>query len=64
MTELSGKTGRWWKIKMEREDLETDDAADITRGGVDPAVNFYVSLGQVDTLLSVLTLIKSWRYWE
>ena len=49
---------------MEREDLETDDAADITRGGVDPAVNFYVSLGQVDTLLSVLTLIKSWRYWE
>lgn len=41
-----------------------DDAADITRGCVDPAVNLCVSVGQVGTLLSVLTLIKSWRYGE
>lgn len=39
MTELLGATGRWWKIKMNQEDLEMDYAADITRGCVDPAVN-------------------------
>lgn len=64
MTELLGETGRWWKIKMKQEDLEMDDAADITRGCVDPAVNLCVSVGQVGTLLSVLTLIKPCRYCE
>lgn len=32
---------------MKQEDLEMDDAADITRGCVDPAVNVCVSVGQV-----------------
>lgn len=61
MTELSGETGRWWRIKMKQEDLDLDDVADITRGCVDPAANLCVSVGQVGALLSVLTLIKSCR---
>lgn len=49
-------------MRMKQEDLEMD--ADITRGCVDPAVNLSVSVGQVGTLLSVLTLIKSCTYCE
>ena len=65
MTELSGETGRWGgEIKMKRGDLEMDDAADITRGCVDPAVNLCLSVGHGGPLLSVLTLIKSCRYCE
>ncbi len=58
------KRGEGEKMRMKQEDLEMDEAADITRGCVDPAVNLCVSVGQVGTLLSVLTLIKSCRYWE
>lgn len=64
MTELSAKTGRWLKIKLEREDSGLDDAADITTGCMDPAANLCVPVGQAGTLLSVLTLIKSCRYCE
>lgn len=64
MTELSGETERWWRIKMKQEDLEMDDASDITRGCVDHAVNFCVSVGQTGTLFSVLTLIMSCRYFK
>lgn len=39
------------------EDLEMDDVADITRGSVEPAINSCVSVGQLCTLLSLLTLI-------
>lgn len=49
---------------MKQEDLEIDNATDTTRGCVDPAVNFWASVGQGGTLLSVLTLIKSCRYCE
>lgn len=49
---------------MKQEDLEIDNAADTTRGCVDPAVNFWASVGQGGTLLSVLILIKSCRYCE
>lgn len=49
---------------MKQEDLEIDNAADTTRGCVDPAVHFWASVGQGGTLLSVLTLIKSCRYCE
>lgn len=42
---------------MKQEDLEIDDAADITRGYVDSNINSCVSVGQVGTLLSVLILI-------
>lgn len=38
---------------MRREEIETGDAADITRGCVDPAVNLCGSVGEVGTLLSV-----------
>lgn len=63
MTELSSETGEMVE-NMKKEDLEIDNAADVTRGCVDPAVNFWASVGQVGALLSVLTLIKSSRYCE
>lgn len=39
MTDLSVEMRRWQKIKLRLGDSEMDDAADSTRGCVDPAVN-------------------------